>query len=220
MFPTRNSSDHCSFRIHVKLTYIQWNTPVSDWKQSRDPLEADCKVTVFTHDPTDAVCLNRSSVEAANAQLWFSLGVSQYDPRFGDAFWNSSKYNMVSYLLRMMTSWAIVVNVWYLPPMTIQVQLNTVLTWTYHYNAVTHWPKEQLWPSLRIYHVCVWIMSRKVRMQLSLPTGSNLPSLIREDCWTWHGEVPPLRNAAVIPIQRCNVSYGAFCRSALTVGSF
>ncbi|KAF3848408.1 hypothetical protein F7725_014905 [Dissostichus mawsoni] len=40
-----------------------------------------------------------------------------YDARFGDAFWNSSKYNMVSYLLRMMTSWAIVVNVWYLPPM-------------------------------------------------------------------------------------------------------
>lgn len=50
-----------------------------------------------------------------------SLALSQYDPRFGDAFWNSSKHNMVSYLLRMMTSWAIVVNVWYLPPMTIQV---------------------------------------------------------------------------------------------------
>lgn len=136
----RNSSDNCSFRIHVKLAYIQWYTPVSDWKQSRDPLEADCKVTVFTHDATDSVCLNRFSVD----QLWFSLGVSQYDPRFGDAFWNSSKYNMVSYLLRMMTSWAIVVNVWYLPPMTIQVQLNTVLTWTYHCDAVTHWPKEQL----------------------------------------------------------------------------
>lgn len=50
--------------------------------------------------------------------------VPQYDPRFGDAFWNSAKHNMVSYLLRMMTSWAIVVNVWYLPPMTIQVQLS------------------------------------------------------------------------------------------------
>uniref|UniRef100_A0A3B4WWE9 Glycerol-3-phosphate acyltransferase 3 n=1 Tax=Seriola lalandi dorsalis TaxID=1841481 RepID=A0A3B4WWE9_SERLL len=47
-----------------------------------------------------------------------------YDPRFGDAFWNSGKFNMVSYLLRMMTSWAIVVNVWYLPPMTIQVRLH------------------------------------------------------------------------------------------------
>lgn len=35
---------------------------------------------------------------------------------------------MVSYLLRMMTSWAIVVNVWYLPPMTIQVCCVTTRT--------------------------------------------------------------------------------------------
>lgn len=34
---------------------------------------------------------------------------------------------MVSYLLRMMTSWAIVVNVWYLPPMTIQVRARPLL---------------------------------------------------------------------------------------------
>nr|XP_042141365.1 glycerol-3-phosphate acyltransferase 3 [Peromyscus maniculatus bairdii] len=42
----------------------------------------------------------------------------RYNPQFGDAFWNSSKYNMVSYLLRIMTSWAIVCDVWYMPPMT------------------------------------------------------------------------------------------------------
>ena len=42
----------------------------------------------------------------------------KYNPRFGDAFWNSSKYNIVSYLLRVMTSWAIVCDVWYMPPMT------------------------------------------------------------------------------------------------------
>lgn len=41
----------------------------------------------------------------------------KYDPQFGDAFWNSSKYNIVSYLLRIMTSWAIVCHVWYMPPM-------------------------------------------------------------------------------------------------------
>lgn len=41
----------------------------------------------------------------------------KYDPRFGDAFWNSSKYSMVAYLYMMMTSWAIVCDVWYLPPM-------------------------------------------------------------------------------------------------------
>ncbi|KAG2469541.1 GPAT4 acyltransferase, partial [Polypterus senegalus] len=42
---------------------------------------------------------------------------AMYDPRFGDAFWNSSKFGMVNYLLRMMSSWAIVCSVWYLPPM-------------------------------------------------------------------------------------------------------
>ena len=41
----------------------------------------------------------------------------KYDPLFGDAFWNSSKYGMMTYILMMMTSWAIVCDVWYLPPM-------------------------------------------------------------------------------------------------------
>lgn len=41
----------------------------------------------------------------------------RYDARFGDAFWNSSKYSMLQYLYMMMTSWAIVCDVWYLPPM-------------------------------------------------------------------------------------------------------
>ncbi len=45
----------------------------------------------------------------------------QYDPRFGDAFWNSSKFGMVNYLLHMMSSWAIVCSVWYLPPMSRMV---------------------------------------------------------------------------------------------------
>uniref|UniRef100_A0A669F5P1 Glycerol-3-phosphate acyltransferase 4 n=1 Tax=Oreochromis niloticus TaxID=8128 RepID=A0A669F5P1_ORENI len=43
--------------------------------------------------------------------------ILQYDPRFGDAFWNSSKCGLVWYLLSMMSSWAIVCSVWYLPPM-------------------------------------------------------------------------------------------------------
>ncbi|XP_059173268.1 glycerol-3-phosphate acyltransferase 4-like [Physella acuta] len=42
----------------------------------------------------------------------------KYDPRFGDAFWNSSKHNYTQHLLQIMTSWALVCEVWYLPPMT------------------------------------------------------------------------------------------------------
>uniref|UniRef100_A0A8C4IJ31 Glycerol-3-phosphate acyltransferase 3 n=1 Tax=Dicentrarchus labrax TaxID=13489 RepID=A0A8C4IJ31_DICLA len=72
------------------------------------------------------VWFERSEMKDRHAKGSFEIGGTiypvtiKYDPQFGDAFWNSSKYNMVSYLLRMMTSWAIVVNVWYLPPMTIQ----------------------------------------------------------------------------------------------------
>lgn len=73
----------------------------------------------------EGTCINNTSVMMFKKGS-FEIGGTiypvaiKYDPRFGDAFWNSAKYNMVSYLLRMMTSWAIVVNVWYLPPMTLQ----------------------------------------------------------------------------------------------------
>ncbi|XP_040914258.1 glycerol-3-phosphate acyltransferase 3 [Toxotes jaculatrix] len=73
----------------------------------------------------EGTCINNTSVMMFKKGSFEIGGIIypvaiKYDPRFGDAFWNSGKYNMVSYLLRMMTSWAIVVNVWYLPPMTIQ----------------------------------------------------------------------------------------------------
>jgi glycerol-3-phosphate O-acyltransferase 3/4 len=41
----------------------------------------------------------------------------KYDSRFGDPFWNSSEQSWGEYILRMMTSWAIICEVWYLPPM-------------------------------------------------------------------------------------------------------
>ena len=42
----------------------------------------------------------------------------QYDPRFTDAFWDSSRHSMIQYLYMMMSSWSLVCDVWYLPPMT------------------------------------------------------------------------------------------------------
>lgn len=60
----------------------------------------------------------------------------QYNPQFGDAFWNSSKYNMVSYLLRIMTSWAIVCDVWYMPPMTREVLLRSCPVFDVLFNQI------------------------------------------------------------------------------------
>lgn len=39
----------------------------------------------------------------------------RFDARFGDAFWWQDKF--FHFILYMLTSWAIVCNVWYLPPM-------------------------------------------------------------------------------------------------------
>lgn len=71
----------------------------------------------------EGTCINNTSVMQFKKGS-FEVGGTiypvaiKYDARFGDAFWNSSKYSMMQYLYMMMTSWAIVCDVWYLPPMT------------------------------------------------------------------------------------------------------
>nr|XP_022910083.1 glycerol-3-phosphate acyltransferase 4 [Onthophagus taurus] len=70
----------------------------------------------------EGTCINNTSVMQFKKGS-FEVGsviypvAIKYDPRFGDAFWNSSKYSYIPYLYQMMTSWAIVCEVWYLPKM-------------------------------------------------------------------------------------------------------
>ncbi|XP_063216201.1 glycerol-3-phosphate acyltransferase 3 isoform X2 [Bacillus rossius redtenbacheri] len=70
----------------------------------------------------EGTCINNTSVMQFKKGS-FEVGsviypvAIKYDPRFGDAFWNSSRFSMLQYLYMMMTSWAIVCDVWYLPPM-------------------------------------------------------------------------------------------------------
>lgn len=73
----------------------------------------------------EGTCINNTSVMQFKKGCFEVGGVIypvaiKYDPRFGDAFWNSSRYSMMQYLYMMMSSWAIVCDVWYLPPMTQQ----------------------------------------------------------------------------------------------------
>jgi glycerol-3-phosphate O-acyltransferase 3/4 len=78
----------------------------------------NCPLLIFP----EGTCINNTSV------MMFKKGCFEidtviypvaikYDSRFGDAFWNSGKHSMLQYLILMMTSWAIVVDVHYLPPM-------------------------------------------------------------------------------------------------------
>ncbi|KAI3986607.1 hypothetical protein MKX01_014145 [Papaver californicum] len=44
----------------------------------------------------------------------------KYNRIFVDAFWNSKKQSFTKHLLRLMTSWAVVCDVWYLEPQTLR----------------------------------------------------------------------------------------------------
>uniref|UniRef100_A0A672FKQ5 Glycerol-3-phosphate acyltransferase 4-like n=1 Tax=Salarias fasciatus TaxID=181472 RepID=A0A672FKQ5_SALFA len=71
----------------------------------------------------EGTCINNTSVMMFRKGT-FEVGCPvypvaiKYDPRFGEAFWNSSRFGLVVYLLTMMSSWAIVCSIWYLPPMS------------------------------------------------------------------------------------------------------
>jgi glycerol-3-phosphate O-acyltransferase 3/4 len=80
----------------------------------------------------EGTCINNTSVmmfkkgcfEITEAPI-YPVAI-KYDNRFGDAFWNSTKHELFQYLILMMTSWAIVVNVYYLPPMKIEENESSV----------------------------------------------------------------------------------------------
>ena len=67
---------------------------------------------------TSVMMFKKGSFEIREATI-YPVAI-KYDPRFGDAFWNSSKHQLIQYLILMMTSWAIVVDVYYLPPMKME----------------------------------------------------------------------------------------------------
>uniref|UniRef100_A0A0N4ZC46 PlsC domain-containing protein n=1 Tax=Parastrongyloides trichosuri TaxID=131310 RepID=A0A0N4ZC46_PARTI len=71
----------------------------------------------------EGTCINNTSVMQFKkgsfeiASTIYPIAM-KYDARLGDAFWNSSLQGYGRYLWMMMTSWAIICDVWYLPPMT------------------------------------------------------------------------------------------------------
>lgn len=70
----------------------------------------------------EGTCINNTSVMMFKkgsfeiAETIYPVAI-KYDLRFSDAFWDSSKQGMLGHLFDIMTSWALVCDVWYMPPM-------------------------------------------------------------------------------------------------------
>ncbi|XP_067928147.1 glycerol-3-phosphate acyltransferase 3-like [Watersipora subatra] len=100
---------------------------------SRDRISVANRLRAHVHDTTkqpilifpEGTCINNTSVMMFKKGSFDVGGVIypvavKYDSRFADCFWNSSKYNMLEHIGMLLTSWAIVADVWYLPPVTQQ----------------------------------------------------------------------------------------------------
>ncbi|KAK2157116.1 hypothetical protein LSH36_198g04015 [Paralvinella palmiformis] len=73
----------------------------------------------------EGTCINNTSIMMFKKGSFEVGGVIypvaiKYDPRFADPFWNSSKQSLSKHLVMILTSWALVVDIWYLPPMTME----------------------------------------------------------------------------------------------------
>ncbi|XP_054723756.1 glycerol-3-phosphate acyltransferase 3-like [Uloborus diversus] len=90
-------------------------------RRLRGHVEDDTKLPILVFP--EGTCINNTSVMMFKKGS-FEVGGTiypvaiKYDPRFGDPYWNSSKQSYMQYLLMMLTSWAVVCDVWYLPPMS------------------------------------------------------------------------------------------------------
>jgi hypothetical protein len=88
---------------------------------ARDERKNGCPLLVFP----EGTCVNNEYVVQFKKGV-FELGVPinpiaiKYNKVFVDAYWNSREQSFLQHLLRLMTSWAVVVDVWFLDQQTIR----------------------------------------------------------------------------------------------------
>ncbi|XP_071827898.1 glycerol-3-phosphate acyltransferase 4-like [Apostichopus japonicus] len=100
-----------------------------DRSEMRDRQKVTNRLKAHVEDATkfpmlifpEGTCINNTSVMMFKKGSFEIGGViypvaMKYDPRFCDPFWNSSQDSFVRYLIKIMTSWSVVCDIWYLPP--------------------------------------------------------------------------------------------------------
>jgi len=106
---------------HIWFERDEANDRAAVAKRLKDHVENPDKLPILIFP--EGTCINNTSVMMFKKGSFEIGGIIypvaiKYDSRFGDPFWNSSEQTWFQYLIRMMTSWAIVCDVWYLPPMS------------------------------------------------------------------------------------------------------
>lgn len=88
-------------------------------RRLREHVEDKTKLPILIFP--EGTCINNTSIMMFKKGSFETGGTVypvaiKYNPSFADAFWNSSKMGLITHLASIMTSWALVCDVWYLPP--------------------------------------------------------------------------------------------------------
>ncbi|EDV38413.1 uncharacterized protein Dana_GF21703, isoform B [Drosophila ananassae] len=74
----------------------------------------------------EGTCINNTAVmqfkkgSFAVSDIVYPVAI-RYDRRFGEAFWDSTRYSMLRYMLMVVSSWCICCDVWYMPALRRRV---------------------------------------------------------------------------------------------------
>ncbi|XP_043657852.1 glycerol-3-phosphate acyltransferase 3 [Drosophila teissieri] len=71
----------------------------------------------------EGTCINNTAVmqfkkgSFAVSDVVYPVAI-RYDRQFGEAYWDSTRYSMLRYMLMVVSSWCICCDVWYMPPLS------------------------------------------------------------------------------------------------------
>ncbi|MES1903030.1 MAG: hypothetical protein MHPSP_002395 [Paramarteilia canceri] len=83
--------------------------------KNKDPILVFPEGTCISNNAV--MMFNKGSFEVPNAVI-YPVAI-KYDSRFADPFWNSSRYSLFHFIIRLATSWGLVCDVYYLPPQVL-----------------------------------------------------------------------------------------------------
>lgn len=104
---------------HIWFQRSEMKDRLSVTKRLKSHVEDPNKLPILIFP--EGTCINNTSIMMFKKGS-FEIGSTiypvaiKYDSRFADPFWNSSKESLSRHLLNILTSWALVCDVWYLPP--------------------------------------------------------------------------------------------------------
>lgn len=106
---------------HIWFNRADTNDRFAVLRKLKEHIEDKNKLPILIFP--EGTCINNTSIMMFKKGSFETGGTTypvtiKYDSRFADPFWNSSTTSLLQHLLLIMTSWSLVVDIYYMPPVS------------------------------------------------------------------------------------------------------